>query len=232
MDRLHAVAAKAWERVVVSCRHLERAGGSPLATIDAALGALREIHKEKAWCKPDDYFEDEETDLAFFEKELSLQGGFSAMLAKVDEMRTAVGQLAETHTANLAEGWADATQKEFARILNERRAALGLQPLRIEEKLSKACADHSREMTAMSYFSHTSPVPENATFSMRADNAGFQGAAGGECIFSGNASSAAAESAWWYSDGHRLINYSRGPDTLGIGPVGTMWTLNVGNMNR
>jgi uncharacterized protein YkwD len=213
-------------------KRLSKSGGGPGLSIEIALTALREIHKEMAWCRPDDFFEDEETDIAFFEEQLSLQGGATKKLAAAEAMADAIRKQSDTHAANDSEKWAGPSQKEFARILNDRRVALGLQPLRLEQKLSEACIAHSKEMSAMSYFSHTSPVEENKTFGMRARNAGFSGNASGECIFSGNASPAAAERAWWYSDGHRLINYSRNPNTLGIGPVGTMWTLNVGSMDR
>ena len=232
MDRHFANAAKAWERVLSTHKRLGRAGVDTFVAIESALTALREIHKEKAWCRPDDFFEDEETDVAYFEKALALSGGFSGKLATIEEMGAAIGKLAETHAANQSQSWAGNSHKEFARILNDRRAALGLRPLLLEQKLSDACTAHSKEMTALSYFSHESPVPENKTFGMRARNAGFTGSAGGECIYNGSASPAAAERAWWYSDGHRLINYSRGPNILGIGPVGTMWTLNVGSLDN
>jgi uncharacterized protein YkwD len=230
MDRLFDKVAKEWERVLALHKRLSKSGGNASLGIEAGLAALREIHKEKAWCRPDDFFEDEETDIAFFEEELTLQGGVTEKLEVAAAITEAIRRRADTHAANDSEKWASPAQKEFARILNDRRVTLGLQPLRLEQKLSDACIGHSQEMTALSYFSHTSPVEENRTFGMRAQKAGFTGSPSGECIFNGDASPAAAERAWWYSDGHRLINYSRGPNTLGIGPVGTMWTLNVGSM--
>lgn len=232
MDRMFDAAAKAWNGVLAIHKRNSRSIDETKLAIEIGLTALREIHKEKAWCRPDDFFEDEETDLEFFISELSLHEGISKPLATMAEMNEAIDRLAQAHAANEAQSWAGPVAKEFARLLNDRRAVLGLQPLLLDEKLSDACSEHSREMTAMSYFSHTSPVEENKTFDMRANKAGFEGSAGGECIFSGNASAVAAERAWWYSDGHRLINYSRGPNTLGIGPVGAMWTLNVGSKNH
>lgn len=231
MDQLYAEAAALWEKVRSTHKQLEKSGGNAGLGIAARLTALREIHMEKAWCRPDDFFEDEIFDVTFIEKELGLTGEATQKLKAAEDISRSIEHLAATHEVNDEQKWASATQKEFARILNDRRAVLGLQPLRIEEKLSDACIGHSKEMSAMSYFSHTSPVEKNRSFDMRARNAGFTGSPGGECIFSGSTSAAAAESAWWYSDGHRLINYSRGPNTLGIGPVGTMWTLNVGSMN-
>lgn len=228
MDRLFADAEKAWSRVVGAKAKLDKSGGEATAKVEASLTALREIHIEKAYCRPDEFDAGDKLNLADFEEDLMLGTDATTYLQTHAAMNEAITGLAAVHAHNDAQKWAGPAHKAFARILNERRVALGLQPLRLEEKLSDACAGHSKEMTAMGYFAHESPVEKNKTFGMRARNAGFKGSAGGECIFSGSADASAAEKAWWYSDGHRLINYSRGPDTLGLGPVGTMWTLNVG----
>lgn len=99
---------------------------------------------------------------------------------------------------------------------------------KLNEKLSNACRLHSQEMEWLGYFAHESPVEENKTFGMRARKAGFEGAIG-ECIYMGRREAAAAKQAWWYSCGHRVINYSSRPDTLGIGPHNSHWTLNTGS---
>ena len=83
-------------------------------------------------------------------------------------------------------------------------------------------------MAANNYFSHTGLTPETKSFGQRAKRAGFSGGPSGECIFMGNPSPVAAHQAWWYSDGHRLIMYSGGPNTLGLGLHGKYWTLNTG----
>jgi hypothetical protein len=228
MDRLFADAEKAWARVLGAKRNLGKNGGDAAARVESSLAALREIHVEKAYCRPDEFDAEEELELADFEKDLLLGDDATTYLRTLDAIGTTMKALDDAHAHNESQKWAGPAHKAFARTLNDRRAVLGLQPLRLEEKLSDACAGHSKEMTAMGYFAHESPVEKNKTFGKRAENAGFQGSAGGECIFSGSADAAAAEKAWWYSDGHRLINYSRGPNTLGLGPVGTMWTLNVG----
>ena len=228
MDRLFADAEKAWARVAGAKKNAGKPGGDVAARVESSLAALREIHIEKAYCRPDEFDAEEELELADFERELSLGDDATAYLRDLATIAGTMKTLEEVHAHNEAQKWAGPAHKTFARILNTRRAVLGLQPLRLEEKLSDACAAHSKEMTALGYFAHESPVEKNRSFGQRAENAGFQGAAGGECIYSGSADAAAAEKAWWYSDGHRLINYSRDPNTLGLGPVGTMWTLNVG----
>ena len=227
MDRLFADAQRAWTRLAAAKRNVAKLGADATAKLEASLSALREIHKEKAWCRPDEFDAEDTPDLADFEKDLSLGSDATDHLRALAEINTTLQALEDAHAHNDQQKWAGPAHRGFARILNERRAALGLRPLRLEEKLSDACAAHSKEMTALGYFAHESPVEENKTFGMRADKAGFQGSAMGECIFSGNADPVEAEKAWWYSDGHRLINYHRDPDTLGLGPVGTMWTLNI-----
>ena len=105
---------------------------------------------------------------------------------------------------------------------------LGLGPLRLEEKLSNAATGHSQDMKALGFFSHTSPVPGKASFGDRARKAGFRGSPRGECIAAGYGSASAAYRGWFYSDGHRHIMLARGPSVLGIGPVGSHWTLMTG----
>jgi uncharacterized protein YkwD len=228
MDRLFADAEKGWARLLGAKKNLGKSGVDAASKVEASLAALREIHLERAYCRPDEFDAEDELDLADFEEELSLGSDATGYLRTLAAIQMTLKALEEAHAHNEAQKWAGPAHKSFARILNERRAVLGLQPLRLEEKLSDACAEHSKEMTALGYFAHESPVEKNKTFGQRASNAGFQGSAGGECIYSGGTDAAAAEKSWWYSDGHRLINYSRDPNTLGLGPVGTMWTLNVG----
>ncbi|MBP7949198.1 MAG: hypothetical protein KA004_06035 [Verrucomicrobiales bacterium] len=137
---------------------------------------------------------------------------------------------AEAHNAALK--GVPKTAVMFATILNQRRHVVGLQPLWLDERLSKAAADHSQEMMSLGYFAHESPVEKNKTPWMRGRNAGFDGSSSGECIYMGSAAPEAAYSAWWGSDGHRFILFGAGANTLGMGPVGNHWTLMTGVKNR
>lgn len=144
------------------------------------------------------------------------------------EMRSEVARLAATETHNDSCTWASGAQKDFARIINYERVVLGLGPLRLDEQLSAAATGHSQDMKALGFFSHTSPVEGKNSFSDRARRAGFKGSPAGECIAAGYGSAAAAYRGWFYSDGHRFIMVARGPNVLGIGPVGSHWTLVTG----
>ncbi len=229
MDRLFGEAEKHWRTVVRTARTLS--GDDPVAArLEAAAAALREIHGELHWADPRGYPGGELT-LEQLERRLALGPRAGEYFIARQGILDAVGALEAANEANNALSWADRTQKTFASILNGRRAVVGLRPLYLNEKLSLACYRHSEEMERLGYFAHESPVEENRTFGLRARRAGFHGASG-ECIFMGSSDPEAAERAWWYSCGHRLINYAKGPNTLGIGVHNRHWTLNTGRVSR
>ncbi len=113
-------------------------------------------------------------------------------------------------------------------LINSRRYVLGLTTLRLDERLSNAAVDHSKEMQDLKYFAHDSPVEKNKTPWDRAKNAAFEGRCMGENIFMGAAAPEAAFHGWWESDGHRFIMFQKEANTLGLGLVGVLWTLNTG----
>jgi uncharacterized protein YkwD len=153
-----------------------------------------------------------------------------ANVKAIAEVKAMAQQLADIHKLNAACRWAKPDQIRFAALLNERRSVVSLPPLRLDEKLCDASANHSLEMVALKYFAHESPTPEKKTFGDRAKLAGFDGFASGENIFAGSRSPDAAYGGWWASDGHRHIMFMDGVNTLGVGNGGTdHWTMNPGN---
>ena len=104
-------------------------------------------------------------------------------------------------------------------LINSRRYVLGLTTLRLDECLSNAAGDHSKEMQDLKYFAHDSPVEKNKTPWDRAKNAAFEGRCMGENIFMGAAAPEAAFHGWWESDGHRFIMFQKEANTLGLGPA-------------
>jgi uncharacterized protein YkwD len=120
--------------------------------------------------------------------------------------------------------------REFATILNRERSWLGLDPLRLEEKLSAAARGHSQDMASHGFFAHQSPIPGKASPGDRARLAGFTGGWSGENIFAGSASPAAAFGGWFGSDGHRFIMFAAGPNVIGVGVHGSHWTLMTGRL--
>jgi uncharacterized protein YkwD len=148
---------------------------------------------------------------------------FAAMAAEVAALETAT-----SHNAQCS--WANGSQKDFAAHLNRQRAIMGLGPFRLDEKLSDAATGHSKDMKSAGFFSHTSPIDGKHSPNDRARKAGFQGRWTGENIFMGSSSHLSAYKGWFASDGHRFIMFARGPNVLGIGPVGAHWTLMTGRM--
>ncbi|MBX3464094.1 MAG: hypothetical protein KF830_13050 [Planctomycetes bacterium] len=110
--------------------------------------------------------------------------------------------------------------------LNRIRLALGLNALRIDEKLGNAARDHSRDMHTLGFFSHDSPVQGKRTFGDRAARAGTS--ASSENIAAGHSRGEGAIEAWWYSPGHHknmLGNHAR----TGLGRWEQTWTQLFGS---
>ena len=109
--------------------------------------------------------------------------------------------------------------------LNEIRYLLGLSLVQIDEKLSDAARDHSKDMATMGFFSHTSPVAGKERFGQRASN--FGTSAGAENIAAGQRSGQGVIESWWYSPGHHR-NMLGGHRRTGLGRHQTMWTQMFG----
>jgi len=226
MDRLFAAASRSWQALQRTLPS-DAAHQATLDSLAPHAQALYEIARERA---ADPSTIDTSTgaaQLATIERELRLGDRLNNYLAAYDATAALIAQHRDAGETNAAYRWPSKDQKTFATILNARRATVGLGPFLLNENLSAACDAHSKEMAALSYFAHESPVAENKTPAMRAQKAGFDGFAG-ECIFMGSTSPEAAEQAWWYSCGHRLINYASGPTILGIAHHQLHWTLNTG----
>ncbi len=147
----------------------------------------------------------------------------------VGKIRKEIAALVSARTDNDAAAWANNPQKEFTHHLNEFRSLFALTPLRLEEKLSDAALGHSKDMAAMGFFAHQSPVKGKKSPGDRARLAGFKHRWSGENIFMGSSSPVSAYNAWFGSDGHRFIMFANGPNLIGIGPHGNHWTMMTGS---
>jgi len=116
----------------------------------------------------------------------------------------------------------DADEFKGTQALNRTRLLLGMHPLAIDEKLTDAARDHSKDMRERGFFSHTSPVPGKTSPWDRAKN--FGTSASGENIALGSRTGDGAIRQWWYSPGH-LKNMLGGHNRVGLGRFGdNMWT--------
>ena len=137
------------------------------------------------------------------------------------------------HTAaknhNAASKWATSVQKDFSDELNKYRVIMGQSPFLLEERLSIASEGHSTDMRTGGFFAHESPVKGKTSPGDRARVAKFSGRFTGENIYRGSPTYTAAYQAWFGSDGHRFIMFSKGAsNVIGVGVDGGHWTMMTG----
>jgi len=222
MDDEFAEVSRLYSRTI---SHAEQARHHNFSPLDSLMGILAEINRELAWC----HDKEPGNRLSLVETVRNAGGadGFVRIMNVLEHTEQMILERVAAAKHNTDCNWTGNTCVSFARLLNDRRVAIDLAPLRLNENLSRGCRDHSIDMAVNDYFSHTGRTSGTRTFTVRARRAGFTGSPSGECIFVGNPAAAAAHGAWWYSDGHRLIMYASGPSTLGLGTSGNYWTLNT-----
>lgn len=229
MDRAFDAAEKAHLHLM---QKLKPGSVAPIVQILDVAQWIAEIRRDQSWC--DGAGTDAgKLDLA---AALTAEGASEEIKTLASELEPIVS-LREFHryitAANAASRRAKIEQTQYAEILNSRRVVLCLCPQLLSERLSAAAEQHSEEMVKLRYFAHESPLLENKTHANRATNAKFEGQPYGECIFMGAPSPKDAHTAWWYSDGHRLILYANGKNVQGVARAGgTYWTFMNGDLTR
>jgi uncharacterized protein YkwD len=119
-----------------------------------------------------------------------------------------------------------AYEREVVREINAARARSGCPALRYDSRLATAARAHSDDMAARGYFDHTSP--DGVTPWDRAKAAGYAQPSA-ENIAAGQATPAAAVTAWLNSPGHRanILNCSSRATGVGFAQGGKLryyWT--------
>jgi uncharacterized protein YkwD len=109
---------------------------------------------------------------------------------------------------------------------NEMRMLVGLNALILDPKLCAAGRDHAKDMAAMGFFAHESPVAGKKLPWDRAKN--FGTSASGENIFMGSSDPHAANVGWFYSPGHHKNMFSPDQVRIGLGCTGNHWTQMFG----
>ena len=117
-----------------------------------------------------------------------------------------------------------AFENEVIRLVNEARAANGLQPLTANWELSRVARYKSQDMADRGYFSHTSPTYGSPFQMIRAFGLSFRTA--GENIAYGQRTPQAVMNGWMNSSGHRANILSASYTQIGVGYVadGHYWT--------
>lgn len=114
------------------------------------------------------------------------------------------------------------SEVEGNRRLNDIRLLAGLGACLTDPKLCAASRDHSKDMSELGFFSHTSPVDGKQSFGQRASN--FGTSAHAENIAMGQTTPQAAIEGWWYSPGHHRNMMGAGHARVGLGRTANHWT--------
>ena len=101
-------------------------------------------------------------------------------------------------------------------LTNQARARSGLTPLTYDPQLGQLAEEHSEDMLARDFFSHTSP--DGVTFGDRVNQAGINAIAA-ENIAAGSATPEAVVEQWLGSTGHRANILNPSLTKLGVGHV-------------
>jgi uncharacterized protein YkwD len=121
-------------------------------------------------------------------------------------------------------------------LVNRKRAAHGVAPLKIDRRIQKAAGRHARDMWRRNYFAHQRPGGPSLETRLR--KAGWRGHAWGENIAYGCGGSGTPRGTvkmWMDSPPHRSLMLSSTYRNGGVGVTngapcgsGSMWVLDVG----
>ena len=116
----------------------------------------------------------------------------------------------------------DAEVAEFVSIMNEHRESVGCEALAWHAGAGEVADDHSADMVARDFFSHTNPDGESPFD--RLQNAGISYRAAGENIALTGGGAEGVLSLWLGSSGHRANIERCGYTHHGVGLVDGRWT--------
>lgn len=127
---------------------------------------------------------------------------------------SAGGQDAGSDSAADASDERTALEDEVTRITNQEREGAGCPPVSTDERLRTAAREHSEDMAANDYFSHTG-LDGRSPFDRMGD-AGYPNPAG-ENIAYGYRTPAEVMDGWMNSDGHRDNLLTCSHQAIGVG---------------
>src|SRR5690625_4858463 len=118
----------------------------------------------------------------------------------------------------------NAFEQEVVELTNKEREKQGLNPLKVDDELSKVAREKSRDIKANNYFSHDSPT-YGSPFDMM-EQYGISYRTAGENIAKGQRTPEEVVNGWMNSDGHRANILSGDFTHIGVGYVeqGNHWT--------
>lgn len=134
---------------------------------------------------------------------------------------TAQGKIADD-----AQAESDTQAAQVLELVNIERKKAGLQPLTLDNTLSRVAAEKAHDMAVNGYFSHDSPTYGTPFDMMRSFGVDYKSA--GENIAAGQRSAAGVMESWMNSSGHRANILNAKYTKLGVGyyaggSYGTYW---------
>ncbi len=93
------------------------------------------------------------------------------------------------------------SEKRFVQLINEHRKKVGCPPLKLNARLQKIALDHSKDMAARDFFSHTNPDGQSPFDRMK--GAGIRYSWAAENIAFGQRTASEVIGSWLNSSGHR-----------------------------
>ncbi|HEX5138670.1 MAG TPA: CAP domain-containing protein [Planctomycetota bacterium] len=117
---------------------------------------------------------------------------------------------------------ADDEERANVEAVNEYRSLMGLEAVKIDERLVRGARKHSIEMRQRDYFAHDSPTPQLRTPNQRAQREGYAGGVW-ENIALGAADGRAAFWQWYRSSGHHRNMLQPGHTEMGCGSEKHHW---------
>jgi hypothetical protein len=207
---------------------LKGSGGQAIDSLQELAGVFTELAIELGWCSGEDA---PQTDIAKLVAEArGSDGKEDAPDTLLGRVRVAFAASDAVRKLNASFNRGTAGYRSFAALLNERRIALGLGALRLEDTLTAASEMHSGDMFFQNYFAHNST--DGSKPGDRAKAAGFAGKLTGACIYRTSPDVQAAYKAWWMTPGFRAAMYASDPDVIGLGNAENYWTLNIGTSGK
>ncbi|MGL5940349.1 MAG: CAP domain-containing protein [Waterburya sp.] len=126
----------------------------------------------------------------------------------------------------------DTFDQQILNLVNQERAKVGADPLRINAQLDQAADLHTQDQANMDKMSHTGS--DGSSMGTRIQNAGYQYSTAGENVAAGYLDAEAVVAGWMGSEGHRANILNASFEELGVG-YGTSddgtsyWTQNFGS---
>jgi uncharacterized protein YkwD len=116
-------------------------------------------------------------------------------------------------------GLTEIREQETVNLINQRRVAMGLVPLRVDSALVSAARRHSNDIGPVGICSHTGT--DGSSPWDRIDQAGYTGWGSGEVVGCGYTTALGVVDGWWASPGHYGILTDPNNNEIGCG-----WYIN------